>query len=209
MAVAARQVAAPGIEVRPVHDKKEVEVFLHVPWTLGMKEDPNWVPPLLDDYRRQLDAKKSPFLKHGELACFTAFEAGTPVGRISVQIDREFDRVHPQEPGVAFFGFFDCPDRLDVARALFAQAEEWALAKGRTRLRGPFTLDTKGEVGVLVEGFEAPPRIGMASTSRTWGASSRPQATPRPRTSTPGGTPPVTSTSAPSEWRRRPRRSRA
>src|SRR5262245_9036590 len=109
MAVAARQISTSGVEVRPVQDKKEVEIFLHVPWTLGMKEDPNWVPPLLDDYRRQLDVKKSPFLKHGELACFTAFEGDKPVGRISVQIDREFDRVHPQEPGVAFFGFFDCP----------------------------------------------------------------------------------------------------
>ena len=29
--------------------------------------DPNWVPPLLDDYRRSLDPKKSPFLKHGEI----------------------------------------------------------------------------------------------------------------------------------------------
>jgi hypothetical protein len=161
MAVAARQISATGVEVRPVRDKKDVEVFLHVPWTLGMKEDPNWVPPLLDDYRRQLDAKKSPFLKHGELACFTAFEGDRPVGRISVQIDREFDRVHPQEPGVAFFGFFDCADRPEVSRALFGQAEEWARARGRTRLRGPFTLDTKGEVGVLVEGFETPPRIGM------------------------------------------------
>jgi len=162
MAVAARQISASGVEVRPVANKKEVEVFLHVPWSLRMKEDPNWIPPLLDDYRRLLDAKKSPFLKHGELACFTAFEGDKPLGRISVQIDREFDRVHPEEPGVAFFGFFDCVDRSDVARALFAQAEEWARSKGRTRLRGPFTLDTKGEVGVLVEGFDTPPRIGMA-----------------------------------------------
>ena len=162
MVVAARQISAPGIEVRPVHGKKDVEVFLHVPWTLGMKEDPNWVPPLLDDYRRQLDAKKSPFLKHGELACFTAFEGDSSVGRISVQIDREFDRVHPQEPGVAFFGFFDSPDRPEVARALLEKAEEWARARGRTRLRGPFTLDSKGEVGVLVEGFDTPPRIGMS-----------------------------------------------
>jgi hypothetical protein len=150
-----------AIDVRAVRGKKDVETFLHVPWKLGMKEDPNWVPPLLDDYRRQLDPKKSPFLDHGEMECFFALRNGAPAGRISVQIDREFDRVHPEEPGVAFFGFFECADDPSVSCALFAAAESWAKAKGRTSLRGPFTLDTKGEVGVLVEGFDTPPRIGM------------------------------------------------
>jgi hypothetical protein len=150
-----------AIDVRAVRGKKVVEAFLHVPWKLGMKDDPNWVPPLLDDYRRQLDPKKSPFLDHGEMECFLALRDGAPAGRISVQIDREFDRVHPEEPGVAFFGFFECAEDPEVSRALFAAAESWARAKGRTSLRGPFTLDTKGEVGVLVEGFDTPPRIGM------------------------------------------------
>ena len=149
------------VEIRPVESKQELETFLHVPWTLGMKSDPNWVPPLLDDYRRSLDAKKSPFLKHGEVKCFLATDGGQPVGRISAQIDADFDRQWPQEKGVAFFGFFDSKDDLAVARALFDAAASWARGKGRSRLRGPFTLDSKGEVGVLVEGFDTPPRIGM------------------------------------------------
>jgi len=70
----------PAIEVRPVRGKKDIETFLHVPWKLGMKEDPNWVPPLLDDYRRQLDPRKSPFLDHGEMECFLALRNGVPVG---------------------------------------------------------------------------------------------------------------------------------
>jgi hypothetical protein len=149
------------LEIRPVQSKKGLETFLHVPWTLGMKSDPNWVPPLLDDYRRSLDPKKSPFLKHGEVACFLALDGGRPVGRISAQIDLDFDKQWPQEKGVAFFGFFDSKDDPAVARALLDAATAWARSKGRTRLRGPFTLDSKGEVGVLIEGFDTPPRIGM------------------------------------------------
>ena len=149
------------LEIRPVESKKELEAFLHVPWTLGMKSDPNWVPPLLDDYRRSLNPKKSPFLKHGEVKCFLALQDGQPVGRISAQIDTDFDKQWPQEKGVAFFGFFDSKDDPAVARALFEAAAGWARGKGRTRIRGPFTLDSKGEVGVLVDGFDTPPRIGM------------------------------------------------
>ncbi|HZX92895.1 MAG TPA: N-acetyltransferase [Myxococcales bacterium] len=151
-----------SLAIRPVGSKKDLESFLHVPWTLGMKSDPNWVPPLLDDYRRSLDAKKSPFLKHGEAQCFLATQDGKPVGRICAQIDFDFDKQWPQEKGVAFFGFFDSKDDPAVARALFDAAGGWARSKGRTRLRGPFTLDSKGEVGVLVEGFDTPPRIGMS-----------------------------------------------
>jgi hypothetical protein len=149
-----------SIAVRPVRDKKAREVFLHVPWTLGMKNEPNWVPPLLDDQRKMLDAAHSPFLKHGEIECFTAFDNGQPVGRISAHIDYDFDKTWPSEPGVAFFGFFECKNDPAVARALFDAAEAWARLKGRTRLRGPLTLDTKGECGVLIDGFDTPARIG-------------------------------------------------
>src|SRR5712675_760317 len=80
------------IAVSEVRSKAEQEEFLHVPWTLGMKSDPNWVPPLLDDYRRLLDPKKSPFLAHGEAQCFLALDGGVPVGRICAQLDFDFDK---------------------------------------------------------------------------------------------------------------------
>lgn len=148
------------IDVRLVRGKKELEVFLHVPWTIGMAEEKNWVPPLLDDYRKQLDPRKSVFLAHGEAEIWTAFEDGKPVGRISAQIDHDYDKTWPDEPKTAFFGFFECVDKPEVARALFAKAEEWAKSKGRVRVRGPFTMDSKGESGILIEGFEKPSMIG-------------------------------------------------
>lgn len=148
------------IDVRPVRTNKEKEVFLHVPWDVGMHLEKNWVPPMLDDYRKQLDAKKSIFLDHGEMEVWTAFKDGKPVGRISAQIDHDYDKTWPDEPKTAFFGFFECIDDVEVAKALFAKAEEYAKSKGRVRLRGPFTPDSKGEVGVLIEGFDTPSMIG-------------------------------------------------
>jgi hypothetical protein len=154
--------SAQPVDVQVVTDKKLREIFLRVPWSLGMNEDPYWVPPLLDDYRRMLDPDKSPFMKHGQVQCFIAFQHGRPVGRISAQIDYEFDKHWPSEPGVAFFGFFESKNDPAVARALLMAAENWARSKGRTSIRGPFTLDSKGESGVLVEGFDSSPRIGTS-----------------------------------------------
>lgn len=151
---------APVIDVRPVRTKKEQEVFLHVPWSIGLAEEKNWVPPLLDDYRKQLDPKKSVFLAHGELEYWVAFQGGKPVGRISAQVDFDYDKRWPDEPKTAFFGFYECIDDVAVSKALFAVAEAWAKQKGRVRLRGPFTLDSKGESGVLIEGFDKPSMIG-------------------------------------------------
>jgi hypothetical protein len=152
-----------ALEVRALDlgDKRAIERFLRVPWVLGMPEEPHWIPPLLDDYRRMLDPNKSPFLAHGELACFLALRGETPVGRISAQLDFDFDKHWPEEHGVASFGFFECADDVEAARALFSAAEAWARGKGRARLRGPYTLDSKGECGLLLEGFDSPPRIGM------------------------------------------------
>lgn len=149
-----------AIEVRLVRGKKDLEVFLHVPWNLGLDKEKNWVPPLLDDYRKQLDPKRSTFLEHGEIETWTAFRDGQPVGRISAQVDFDYDKTWPNEPKTAFFGFFECEDNVETARALFAKAEEWARGKGRVRLRGPFTSDSKGETGILIEGFEKHSMIG-------------------------------------------------
>lgn len=151
---------APVIDVRPARTKKDQEVFLHVPWSIGLDQEKNWVPPLLDDYRKQLDPKKSVFLAHGELEAWTAFKDGKPVGRISAQVDHDFDKRWPEDPKTAFFGFYECIDDVAVSKALFAAAEEWARQKGRVRMRGPFTLDSKGEAGVLIEGFDKPSMIG-------------------------------------------------
>lgn len=149
-----------AIDVRPVTNKKELEVFLRVPWSIGLDKEKNWVPPLLDDYRKQLDPKKSVFLAHGEAATWTAFKDGKPVGRISAQVDFDFDKTWAAEPKTAFFGFYDSIDDVEVSKALFKVAEDWARAKGRVRLRGPMTMDSKGEMGVLIEGFDTPAMIG-------------------------------------------------
>ena len=62
---------------------------------------------------------------------------------------------------MGFFGFFECINSTDVAKALFDTAENWLKEKGLNVMRGPANFSTNEECGLLVEGYKYPPVIMM------------------------------------------------
>lgn len=146
------------ITVLPVEGRAGMRLFLDVP-ALCQGGDPVWVPPFEMMVRGQLNPKKNPWFYHGEAELLVAMRDGAPVGRISAQIDRTHLELRNDTTG--FFGFFECIDEQPVANALFQAAQEWLTLQGMTRVRGPFSLNINEESGLLVEGFESPPRMMM------------------------------------------------
>src|SRR2546423_499804 len=92
------------IEVRPVASKRELKAFMRLPWRL-YRNEPNWVPPLLADLRKRLDREHNPFFAHAEAEYFLAWREDRPVGRITAQIDRNFNELQGNDWGL--FGFFE------------------------------------------------------------------------------------------------------
>jgi GNAT superfamily N-acetyltransferase len=148
--------ARRALEVRPVASKRELNTFIKLPWRL-YRNEPNWVPPLVYDRKRFLDRSRNPFFKHAEVELFLAWRGEEPVGRISAQIDRNFNEFQQHEWGM--FGFFECVDDPEVAAALLAAASEWLRARGRDRMVGPMDFTTNDECGVLVDGYDRLPTI--------------------------------------------------
>ena len=146
------------ITVRPVVSRADKDAFLALPSAL-FSDDPVWVPPLKMMVRDQLNPKKNPWFSHGEAQLFLAERNGAVLGRISAQVDRSHLEHHKDATG--FFGFFDSVDEQSVADALFTAAGAWLKERGITRVRGPFSLNINEESGLLVEGFESPPRVAM------------------------------------------------
>ena len=143
-----------GVEVRPVGNARERRLFLTFPWRV-YRGDPLWVPPLLPERRTALDPRRGPWFRHGTLACFIAWCGRRPVGTILVAEDRTMNEArHLRE---AIFGFFECLDDEEAARALFDAARGWARARRLDSLHGPFNLDYEDGYGVLVEGRDRPP----------------------------------------------------
>lgn len=145
-----------ALEIKPVGSRSELNAFIKLPWRL-YRGEPNWVPPLLMDVRKRLDRKKNPFFEHAEAEYFLAWRDGRPVGRVSAHIDRNFNEFQKNSWGL--WGWFECEDDPEAARALLEAAAGWLGERGRDRMVGPMDFTTNDEIGLLIAGHERPPVI--------------------------------------------------
>lgn len=154
------------IVIEEVVGKQRLNDWPDVPQAV-YTNDPNWVAPLRLSEQERISPKHNPFFKFGEAAFFIAYKDGTPVGRISAQVNRLHLKEHDDATG--HFGFFECIDDAQVARQLVAAAENWLSQRGLKRMLGPMSLTINQEVGLLVDGFESPPAFMMPHATPAMG----------------------------------------
>jgi GNAT superfamily N-acetyltransferase len=153
-----------GIDIHPVHGRRDLDAFIKLPWRI-YRDDPRWVPPLLYEVRKVLDRSRHPFHAHADVEYYLARRQGRVVGRIAAFVNHRFNEFHDLRAG--HFGFFECADDQEAARALLDTARDWCRGRGMDVLQGPFNFSTNDELyspGVLVEGYEHPPVMLMAHT---------------------------------------------
>jgi len=158
-------VTASAISIRKVGEGASVADFLHVPH-ITQGHDPYWIAPISLELgplsvgdKPRLNPKRHPWFQHGEASLWVAERDGKLVGRISAQVDQNHLKIH--KDGTGFFGFFETVDDQHVADALFKAASDWLRTKGMTRCVGPFSMNVNDESGLLIDGFNCPPRMGM------------------------------------------------
>ena len=149
------------LEVLPVRTARQKNEFVHFPWTVyrGNTRHPNWVPPLLMDEKHTLSRTHNKFFKHGVQQEFLAYRDGRPVGRIAAILDQSY--VDFQKKDDAFFGFFECFDDVEAARALVGAVRSFAKEQGMSRILGPINQSTGQILGLLVSAFDLPPVVKM------------------------------------------------
>jgi hypothetical protein len=151
-------VTSSNIEINPALTKSDRKVFVKLLWDI-YNGDPNWVPPLVMERMDAIDPNKNPYFEHAQVRLWIAYKDGKPVGRISAQIDELVPKYHGINTG--HFGFFDSIDDQKVANALFDTACNWLRENGMVEVIGPFSFSINEETGLLVEGFDTPPRLLM------------------------------------------------
>jgi GNAT superfamily N-acetyltransferase len=148
----------PSLEVVPVEKGRAWREFIDLPYRLHAAL-PNFVPPLRREHRELFDRTRHPFFRHADAALFLARRDGRPVGRVEAVVNHAHNEFHHDRVG--FFGGFECENDRAVSDALLEAAARWLAARGMDVMRGPATHSTNEECGLLIEGFDEPPMVGM------------------------------------------------
>lgn len=132
--------------------------FKSLPYSL-YRGNPYWVPPFPGEMERAMSPKQNPFFAHSE-ADFIIVESKRDVlGRICILHNKNYCMFHHTE--TAFFFYFDCIEDQQVAARLFDAAEDWCRQRRLTSILGARGFLRSSGIGILVEGFDAIPAMGI------------------------------------------------
>ncbi|MBD0281843.1 MAG: hypothetical protein ICV69_06570 [Thermoleophilaceae bacterium] len=145
-----------SVEVRPVRSRADRREFVELPFRLHATGTA-WIPPLRLERRLFVSPRFNAFFKHGEAELFLARRHGRVVGRVSAQVDRNFNAYHGNAWGM--FGFLELEEDAAALRALLDAAAGWLRTRGRDRMVGPMDFTMNDEAGVLIEGFDREPFV--------------------------------------------------
>lgn len=155
-----------GITIVPVTERKDLLAFVEFPFRL-YRDDPNWVPPLIEERLDVFSAKKNPFYEFARTQLWLARRNGEIVGEIGAVIDDNHNRCHNETTGA--FGFFETMNDPAVANALLETAENWVRGQGMNLIRGPLNFSLNQEAALLIDGFDTPPMVMMTHNPRYYG----------------------------------------
>ncbi|MBC8504259.1 MAG: hypothetical protein ISR58_14210 [Anaerolineales bacterium] len=138
----------------------DVRKFIRFPSTL-YKGNPYWVPTMEGEMKAALNPKAHPFYQHSQAAFFVAESDKKVFGRLAV-LDNKRYRQTPKKSATGLFYYFEVVEDIKVAEALFETGIHWAKEQGIDTLTGPKGLAQGDSIGILAEGFDFMPAMGIA-----------------------------------------------
>jgi len=139
------------ITVQEIFSKKELKQFVKFPFSL-YKNNPNWVPPIINDELAGFDKTKNPAFDSAEARFFLAYIDNKIVGRVVAIIN--LTEINQQNVKKMRFGWFDFIDNTIVSKALLEKVQEIGLQNKLEYMEGPVGFSNLDKVGVLTEGFD-------------------------------------------------------
>lgn len=149
----------PVTQIVEVTTPKLLKAFVRFPFRL-YKNNPYWVPPLIQDEMDFFNSEKNPSYKEAEVQLFMAVRDEKVVGRIALIINKK--EVEQLQLKKLRFGWFDFIDDPEVSKILLDKAYKIGKEKGMDHLEGPMGFSNMDKVGVLTDGYEE------LSTMITW-----------------------------------------
>ena len=140
-----------NIIVKQVVTKNDLEDFITFPMDL-YKNNPNYVPPLINEEKNIWNEKENPALHYSVAKQFLAYKNGKIAGRIAVIINQKEEK----ELGIrkVRFGWLDFIDDEDVSKALIDEAIKFAKENKIDKIEGPMGFTNLDKAGMLTMGFD-------------------------------------------------------
>jgi len=142
-----------AVEIREIASQKgkDLKTFILLPEKIHAGHE-NWVHPLVPDDWKYFDSKKNKAFGYCDTVLLLACKDGRPVGRAMGIVNHRYNE-HRNEK-TARFGYLETYEDREVFRALLRHIEDWARAKGMTKIVGPYGFSDQDPEGYLIEGFE-------------------------------------------------------
>ena len=140
-----------NIDIKQVVTEKDQMDFIKFPMNL-YKNNPNYVPPLINEERNIWKKEQNPALDYSEARQFLAFKNNKIAGRIAVLINRKEEK----ELGIkkVRFGWLDFIDDKEVSKALIDVAINFAKENNISKIEGPMGFTNLDKAGMLTFGFD-------------------------------------------------------
>lgn len=139
------------IIIKEAKSKKELLEYIKFPFSL-YKNNPYWVPSLINDELETFDKTKNPAFKNAEAQFYIAYKNGVIAGRIAAIIN--WDEVNNQQKKKVRFGWFDVIDDVEVTKALLEKVYTLGRKNNLEYVEGPMGFSNLDKVGIQTEGFE-------------------------------------------------------
>ncbi len=140
-----------NIIIKEVRTNKDLMDFVKFPMKL-YKDNPYFVPPLINDEKNIWNANENPALQYSEAKQFLALKNNEVVGRVAVMINHK----EAIELGISKvrFGWLDFIDDEVVPKALIDVVIDYARAKNIHKIEGPMGFTNLDKAGMLTMGFD-------------------------------------------------------
>ncbi len=136
----------------------DIRRFIQFPFDL-YKNDPNWVPPFIQDMHRVFNRRRHPFYRTSTAGFFMVESAGCVLGRIALLRNRQFCEYYKTNTG--FFYYLEFIDDNQVFEQLMDTALQWGRANELTSYLGPRGFLRSDGFGLLIDGFDTIQAMGV------------------------------------------------
>jgi len=139
------------IVIKEAKTKAEYLAFVKFPYSL-YKENPNWVPPLINDEIETIDPDLNPVYQNANASFFLAYQDEKIVGRIAAIVN--WIEVKEIKKSKVRFGWFDVIDNINVTKSLIDCVIKFGKDHNLESVEGPLGFSNLDKAGLLIKGYE-------------------------------------------------------